>query len=229
MRCEAKTHASWELTLDEGSPQSIELDARLYFDDLLADLESKLNATGSLDYNVSEDGGVVTISADGQFDVHWDDFALAEALGFDANLDGASSYESPQHADMVHYADHVQTPALAPFTGFPESDMAATIAPTGHVHAMYSTKRRVNRMTIRYSPLRKTLAAAEERAGESFESFWLNWILGEKDGGRPAGPVRVDGGRKYKLADMRSFKPEQERDQFTAFWKIDIPRMVLLP
>lgn len=229
MRIEAKTFAAWELTLDEGTGKTIALDSKLYFDDLLLDLQQKLNDEGSHDYSVDESGGVVTISADATFGIHWDDFALAEALGFDSNLNGSDSYESPNHADMVYYADHVQTPNLPPWKGFPESDMAASVSPTGHVHAMQGVKRYISRMRFRYIPVRRTWKANEEKTGESFERFWENWILGEKHGGRPAGPIRVEGSLEYKAPQPAEFRPEQAADQWTGLWHFELPRLVHVP
>ena len=107
----------------------------------------------------------------------------------------------------------------------------------GHVHTVYSQRKAVYAASWRVSR-NKVHVAAEDTAGESFEQFWLDSILGEDSFGTVGGPLRLywdrDTDATYvtvKLVGdaLRDLNPQKTQQDFVGLYDLHLNRLVEVP
>ncbi len=164
--------------------------------------------------------------------------ALRDLMGFAADITtDVASATSDNHVQGLWLPD-------APFFwhrgsadyGSYETDMVTTESPAGHVKAFYSQKKRVFKPRWRAISKARAYTASESDANESFQTFWVNDVLGEKGyAAQPAGPVRwypdasVDGTYETYKIPLTEDIGELMTEDWIELVNITIPRMVVVP
>lgn len=211
--------------------------------DIQDHLLDEMSDSYTVTIDAAENGtGKVTITNTNtnNFTVTWTNTNFRDLLGFTGDLSGASSYTSQNQVQGLWLPNAPMNSLFgANDKGFFESDATATESPSGHVKSFYANRKQVNQIRWAGVTHAKCRASAESTVNESYEQFWLDCILGEKEFAvGPAGPIRIywDAGNNSQHADYRTvgnslmnFNPEKMEEGWLGLWVIDLDRLVLVP
>lgn len=234
----------WDISVDVGGgPVTITVDAGNYTPTELVDaLEVELDDSMTWDVSISngESGtGRVTIdSQDEPWSLTWTDTDFRDALGFTANITGVTTAQTGARsavgiwlpgnpAKFTQYGD-----ASA---GTRVTDYAATVGPTGRVHALMGNQY-VKHVGIRWEgvPSNRALAHFESIVGESFEAFFRDVATGRKSyvGINPLIRLTWDADVNGTYAEGRllwpsTFDLEALVTGWTGRWNVRLPDLVI--
>lgn len=183
--------------------------------------------------------GLVTITFGVAKAIAWVSTALRDLLGFAGDSASATVHVGTLHARNVWLPNcHYQAPGAvtATFRGHKEADKRDAENAAGYVWSHMGQKKEVNWLRWASAFRSKTFIGSEVTAGESFERFWQDCILGDASWGTPAGPVRFYPDAddtvyaQYKVPGMADFRPTPYYDGWVGGpHTIELPRLVIVP
>jgi len=140
----------------------------------------------SLDDDTDAATGKATISATGvgaNFSVTWNTTALRDALGWAANLSGATSYQAPAQARYLFLPNCGRSNPMAPNPtaltqdmGVEESDYTITVAPSGASKRVGYNRRLTEQIEWSWLKAQKTWIQHETITNESMQRFYRDVI-----------------------------------------------------
>jgi hypothetical protein len=236
-------------TDDGGGPTAVDLTAGTYYwtlqdsgantfaEQLQADICNAMASNWVVEISSNETGtGKVTISNDDAVaEVAWADTDIRDLLGFgsDGNLSGSTSYMSSDHAKAIWLPDG---PPVSPFglddEGADEPDQVHSESGAGHVLTLgYQRK---TAQWVRWIGLSraKTRIAGEAVTGESLQQFERDVIWAEATY-CPARKLRISpnadalAGSVYRSSAQITYQQMQEN--YLGLWRVEFPRIVLVP
>lgn len=244
----------WDLQCTDagGGPTTVTLPAGNYYiggeradNGLVKSLEYEINivmgAAWTVDIDDGEGGtGLVTIGCSGATcTVSWTDTDLANLLQLDNPLSGSTSYTASKQCGAIWLPD---CPWTAPnafdglWDGFHVSDKQEAVTASGHYYAVSGQRR--TELSLSWSAISrtKTLVSSAANTNKSFETFWIDYIVGEGIGASVGGPIRfypsADSATffgPYSVMGLQEFRPPQRRQDYIGRWDISLPQLVKVP
>ncbi len=241
--------AAMKCTDDLGGPTQVTITAGDYYwsspdsgantliEQIAADINAVMGKAWVLIPSVSEGGtGRINIGIVGALgEVTWDVVAFRNLLGFDADLSGATAYDSPGQSLGLWLPDGPPTTPFALEDGWDESDSSYLESTAGHVSGLHYQRKTVNELAWAGLSAKKTRIYDEVLLGQSFQRFYRDVIRSEntycfgtpirwyKDADTSAEYVTI------RVSGLKEFKPEPMRSPSRVRWQLSMGRVVVVP
>lgn len=208
---------------------------------LLAEFATQLTAIGDT-YTVALNASgqaVITNTDTNSFTIVWDSTELRDLLGFTGTITGSAAQTSPDHAKALWLPDGPWNKELGNnWPGHERSNKSDSESIEGHVYSL-STGSKTELDSLLWDVIckEKTWAQAEVLTNESLQQLWRDSFgRGSAAWGRDGGPIRfhedeTDDGtyQTYYVPGFEMYKPTQRVTNQTGQWRIEFPRLVLVP
>lgn len=219
-----------------------------YMTSLLTALDTALEAAGAGDTwsvtgSFGEGGtGKVTIdntSYGGTWAITWSGTStgqiVRDLLGYSDDISTTTAATGAYQAKGVWMPDGPLQTKHGAGVGKIESDYRTTENAAGNVWSIYGQRKTVYACEWMVTQP-KTRTSAESTTNESFETFWIDGILGEQSYMAVGGPLRIywdaDDDATYKVVvpvGLEMFDPEQVQEGFIGIYTISLDRLVEVP
>jgi len=205
------------------------------------DAESPNGRTYTVTLGGGEDGtGKLTISVDsGTFTLTGVTAAYLALMGFTGELTPTASSFTSQSAVQGLWLPPSASNSLygASDAGWDEADYVATKAPDGTVVATRYNRFVANRIEWQNCQRAKVRTAYESTTNESFQTFWIDGVLGEQAWATVGGPILwypdadVDGTSfNYAVINPgKTFRPERVVQNWTGLYPVVLDRLIKVP
>lgn len=242
---------TWVITCeDNGGTQNVTIpagtfyhsnpdsNARTFPEELALAINTAMTAAWTVTVSAGEGAtGKYTIANDDTFCEF--DFGAAPdlqvLLGFATDVyNGATTYTSAGQAKGLWLPQNPSQSFNGDSTsGRIESDKQSSENSIGNVYSIMGRRKRVQSLTWPAESRARTMAANEVTANESFETFYIDCLLGEATWGRSSGPIRwhpdADLATSFEYAFPGEWQPQEVRAHFKGIWSITLDRLVEVP
>lgn len=182
--------------------------------------------------------GLVTLTFGSAIALSWVDTQVRDILGYTGNAAAAASHVAPTHMRNLWLPNcHYNAPNAigATFRGFRVADMRSAENAAGHSWDFMGQEKVWTWLRWEVVHRSKTWQANETTTNASWERFVRDAIWGTAFWGTPGGPVRffpdADAATfaTYKVVGFGSIEPEQAHGYAGGPWRIEIPRLLMVP